>query len=155
MNKSNKKGDNKMKDQDLLICELQHKETELKAEVKALVKVKDKLFEILSLAKDPTHNPQHISEEISLIEENEIQKHLKSKSKKAVVELQLEYEFDGRFSTEEIIDKLNNEANQEENLPSNFKKGSFKVVDVQRFHDDDNYDFEYALTENIRRDINE
>ena len=44
MNKSNKKGDNKMQDQDLLICELQHKETELRAEVKALVKVKDKLF---------------------------------------------------------------------------------------------------------------
>ena len=144
-----------MQDQDLLICELQHKETELRAEVKALVKVKDKLFEILSLAKDPTHNPQHISEEISLIEENEIQKHLKSKSKKAVVELQLEYEFDGRFSTEEIIDKLNNEANQEENLPSNFKQGSFKVIDVQRFHDDDNYDFEHALTENTKREINE
>ena len=155
MNKSNKKGDNKMQDQDLLICELQHKETELKAEVKALVKVKDRLFEILSLAKDPTHNPRHISDELNLIEENEIQMHLKSKSKKAVVELQLEYEFDGRFSTEEIIDKLNNEANQEEKLPSNFEKGSFKVVDVQRFHDDDNYDFEYALTENIRRDINE
>ena len=73
------------KDRDILICELQHDLDEYKNEVTELVnevkygngvienlvqsvkkleKENKRLHEILSLAKDPTHNPAFISNEL-------------------------------------------------------------------------------------------
>ena len=144
-----------MNDQDMIICELQHKESKLEAKIKELVKVKEELLEVLSLAQDPTHNPRFVADEISLIKEREVEMYKKSRTKTAIVGIELEYTFDGKFSTEEIIDKLNNEANQQNNLPTNYKQGSFKVMNVQRFNEEIEHTYEKSLEQNIRNTINE
>ena len=50
-------------DPDLTICELQNENKELIAE-------NNSLYEILTIAEDPTHNPSFIAEEIRLLKKN-------------------------------------------------------------------------------------
>ena len=69
-------------DNDLLICELQHENDNLKKE-------NERLHEILALAKDPTHNPTFVANELMELPNNSYKKAKNAVREK--LEMQLEW----------------------------------------------------------------